>query len=152
MATIVILSASIITHIIDIVHHEEEISKAHNRLLSVTIIIITMRLLKTGRIVNERFGILVMSLVNVIYDLATWTIVFILFWLPYASSFWMIFGGPRYANDVEEVACKKDPSIQGCSQIEVESMSNFGDVLFQLYRTTLGQDYDQAVSSNFKIK
>ena len=64
----------------------------------------------------------------------------------------MIFGGPRYANDAEEVVCKKDPSIQGCSQIEVESMSNFGDVLFQLYRTTLGQDYDQAVSSNFKIK
>ena len=51
--SIMLLSACVFTHIADIVNHLEVIARAHIRLMSVTVVFIALRLLKTGRVLHE---------------------------------------------------------------------------------------------------
>lgn len=60
----------------------------------------------------------------------------------------MIFGGVKYLDNVNEDALNCTDvtiEIENCNTTTVEEMSNFGDLLFLLYRVTLGQDYDKEV-------
>lgn len=77
------MTACIATHVIDILDHSENMARSHIRIMSVTVIFIAFRLLKVGRIIHERFGILVMTLYHVIFDIIMWLTVYIIFWLPY---------------------------------------------------------------------
>jgi hypothetical protein len=61
-------------------------ARVHIRLMSITIVFIALRLLKVGRVINEMFGILVMTLQYVIYDILVWLSVYVLFLLPYGNS------------------------------------------------------------------
>ena len=85
--SIALLLACIITHIVDIVSHNEAIARAHIRLMSVTVIFISTRLLKTGRVLSEEFGMLVMTLFFVLRDIAVWLVAFVIIWISLSNNF-----------------------------------------------------------------
>lgn len=61
----------------------------------------------------------------------------------------MIFGGIKFLDNVnEDLGCiDVNNSTVNCTTTQVEDMDTFNNVIFQLYRTTLGQDYDNTVCS-----
>ena len=85
IASILLITISIATHIIDITDHSEYHARIHIRCLSATIIFISIRLLKVGRVVNEQFGVLVITLTSSIRDIGVWFGVFIIFLLPFSK-------------------------------------------------------------------
>jgi hypothetical protein len=59
----------------------------------------------------------------------------------------MIFGGVKFLDEVlEDTACT-DITVETsyCNTTSVDEMETFSEVMFQLYRITLGQDYDKDV-------
>lgn len=53
LISIILLCTCVFTHVSDIVNHNEEIARVHIRIMSVTVIFISLRLLKSGRLINE---------------------------------------------------------------------------------------------------
>lgn len=102
--SILILIIVVITHIIDIAEHSEYIARIHISILAIAVIIISMRLLKVknfqiffliifvkkftikvGRVINQEFGMLVMTLYFVLNDIAVWVITYGTFLIPFCK-------------------------------------------------------------------
>ncbi len=70
--SIILLIVCITTHIEDIRNHTEYKAKLHIHTMSFTVIVISLRILKVGRIVMPKFGTLVMVLYYLIADMIIW--------------------------------------------------------------------------------
>lgn len=59
----------------------------------------------------------------------------------------MIFGGVKFLDEVLEDSGCTDVTLEipNCNTTSVDDMDTFSGVMFQLYRITLGQDYDKDV-------
>ena len=79
------LLTSIFTHVADIVNHNDYIARVHIRIMSVTVIFISFRLLKVGRIINEEFGSLVVILSYAINDVLVWLLAYLTFLIPFSK-------------------------------------------------------------------
>ena len=72
------------THISDIVEHTNYKAQTHIRLMSVTIIVVCLRLLKTSQILIPKFGSLVQVLYFASSDIFGWFFVFACIWLSFS--------------------------------------------------------------------
>jgi hypothetical protein len=63
----------------------------------------------------------------------------------------MIFGGIKFLEDVDEdLGCKDvNNPPENCNTTQVENMDTFNNVIFLLYRMTLGGDSDNDVCLAF---
>ena len=85
MISIVLLLTCIFTHIADLVEHSEYKARTHVRIMSVTVIFISFRLLKVGRIINEEFGTLAVILTYAINDVFVWVLAYLTFLIPFSK-------------------------------------------------------------------
>ncbi len=83
---ICLITATICSHIVDVVDHTDYKARVHIRILAITIIFISARLLKVGRVINEQFGILVITLTSIYADVIVWLVIFIAAWIPFSKS------------------------------------------------------------------
>jgi hypothetical protein len=85
LISIGLLAAGFFTHIADIIDHNDTLARAHVRIMSITVIFIALRLLKVGRVINEEFGTLVMTIYFVVRDIIIWLIAYVTFWIPFSN-------------------------------------------------------------------
>ena len=79
------LLASIFTHVADIVDHKEYIARVHIRIMSITVIFVSFRLLKVGRIIQEEFGSLVVILTYAVNDVVVWVMAYLTILIPFSN-------------------------------------------------------------------
>jgi hypothetical protein len=82
--SIILLAAVIFTHIADIINHNELIARANVRIMSISNIFISLRLLKVGRIINQDFGMLVITITFVMRDLIVWILSYVTILIPFS--------------------------------------------------------------------
>ena len=87
ITSIILLSAVIFTHVADIIKHNELIARANVRIMSISNIFISLRLLKVGRIINQDFGMLVITITFVMRDLVVWMLAYITILIPFSMIF-----------------------------------------------------------------
>ena len=80
--SIILLLACVGTHIDDIVNHTTYKAQLHIRLMSVTIIIVCIRLLKTSQTLFTRFGAIVQMVLFASGDILYWFVLYCFIWLP----------------------------------------------------------------------
>ncbi|XP_062576735.1 transient receptor potential cation channel subfamily V member 3-like [Saccostrea cucullata] len=125
----VFLIASIATHIVDIFVHTDDLARSHIRIMSVTIILLWLRLMKVARAFSL-LGPFIVMLSHMVKDLLRFAFLYLEFYLPFVCAFWMIFGGTkRDYYDYNNI-------------VEVDGYGNFGDVFYSLFRLTLVDEYD----------
>lgn len=123
----------IVTHIIDIVAHSEEMARLHISVMAITIILLWLRLMKCARSFSL-IGPFIVILGHMITDLFRFAFLYLEFYLPYACAFWMIFGGDRIAYE--------DRFIENANAtITVNGFQTFNAMLFTLFRLTLVDEY-----------
>ena len=69
----------------DISNHTSEKSKAYVRTFSLAVIFISFDIFKVVRVLNEKFGILVVSLTFLLKKLFAWFALYCIIWLPYCK-------------------------------------------------------------------
>ncbi|XP_041358930.1 transient receptor potential cation channel subfamily V member 3-like isoform X1 [Gigantopelta aegis] len=126
-----LLLVSIITHLVDIGFHSDEIARSHIRVMSITIILLWLRLMKNARAFSV-FGPFIVMLGHMMGDMLRFTFLYCEFYIPYVCAFWMLFGSD-----------KKSSSGDG-TVINVTWFNDIGQVMFSLFRMTLVDEYDYA--------
>ncbi|KAL5020929.1 hypothetical protein ScPMuIL_000084 [Solemya velum] len=124
----VMLLLCISTHLVDIFDHSINLALAHIRLMSITIILLWLRLMKNAR-AFALLGPFIVMLGHMLTDLVKFLFLYLEFFLPYVCAFWMIFGGTKLIYENSNTA-------------SVSGFGNFGEVFFTLFRLTLVDDYD----------
>lgn len=157
----VFLVVSITTHLVDIFDHSETVARAHIRIMSVTIILLWLRLMKVAR-AFALLGPFIVMLSHMVKDLLRFAFLYMEFYLPFVCAFWMIFGGSKKAyyytvndntNSVNAsvnatvnatVNCTVKASVADTADgiVHVDGYGNFGDVFYSLFRLTLVDEYD----------
>ena len=65
-----------------------------------------------------------------------------------ASSFWMLYGGKKFADEDNEITgnCTDvDSAPENCRVIKVKDMESYHKLLFFLWTATFGRDFDREV-------
>lgn len=114
-----LLGVSAAVHAADVVSPSDLLHVASLRLFSVAIIFLWLRLMKYVR-AFRLMGPFIVMLGNIAGDVMCFLFLYAEIFIPYACSFWIIFGG------------------------SIPSMQCVGDLLFTLYRMTLVDEYDYA--------
>ncbi|CAF0738544.1 unnamed protein product [Brachionus calyciflorus] len=130
---IILLITSLATHLADIVDHNETISRDHIRVASITVIVLSFRLLKTARTLWMPFGMLVMTLYHIVMDIIVWILAFITIWIPFTTCFYMLFGNGL------TIDC--DSATQTCSaenKTVISGMEDYNKAAFFLFTAALG--------------
>ena len=83
--SIILLIACIVTHIDDIRNHTEFKARLHIHIMSATVIVIGLRLLKSSRVLIPKFGTLVMILYYAISDMIIWFMLYMVIWLSFSK-------------------------------------------------------------------
>ncbi|XP_069127944.1 uncharacterized protein [Argopecten irradians] len=123
----------IITHLVDIIHHSEDLARLHISVMALTIIMLWVRLAKCARPFSL-IGPFIVILSHMLNDLLRFAFLYLEFFLPYVCAFWMIFGGNRVA-----YADRHDPNAN--ATITVAGFEDFNAVLFTMFRLTLVDEY-----------
>lgn len=155
----VFLVASITTHLVDIFKHSETLARAHIRIMSVTIILLWLRLMKVAR-AFALLGPFIVMLSHMVKDLLRFAFLYLEFYLPFVCAFWMIFGGSKkayYSNTPDPVYVTVNDTVNGTVNgtvnvtvngevkidiVHVDGYGDFGDVFYSLFRLTLVDEYD----------
>uniref|UniRef100_A0A8C6WWJ9 Si:ch73-193i2.2 n=1 Tax=Neogobius melanostomus TaxID=47308 RepID=A0A8C6WWJ9_9GOBI len=116
-----LLGVSTVVHMVDVVRPSERLHRESLRLFSVAVIFLWLRLMKYVR-AFRLMGPFIVMLGKVAGDVLRFLFLYLEIYIPYACSFWIIFGGSG----------------------AVPSMRTVGDLLFTLYRMTLVDEYDYA--------
>lgn len=116
-----LLGVSVAVHVADVVRPSEQLHMWSMRLFSVAIIFLWLRLMKYVR-AFRLMGPFIVMLGKVAGDVLRFLFLYLEIYIPYACSFWIIFGGTA----------------------TVAGMETVGDLLFTLYRMTLVDEYDYA--------
>ena len=90
--TYVMLIIVIILHVINVTVQSNNYNDIFIRILACSIILVWVRLLKFARPFPS-LGPFVVMLDSILGDTIRWGFVFMMFYIPYAVAFWMIFGG-----------------------------------------------------------
>ena len=77
--------ACIATHIDDVWRHSELKAKNHNRLMSLTVVFISARLLKSGRLIFKKLGTLITILAESIPEFIVWGVLYVVIWLSFSK-------------------------------------------------------------------
>jgi hypothetical protein len=151
LASIALLLAVIATHVADMISHTDLIARAHIRLFSVATIFISMRIYETGKVIYEKFGMLVVTLTFVIKKIIVWMVLFAIFWVPFTTAFYMLYGYRKFSYDADESVCKnvdKPENVTACEVINIENMYTYNKALYILWIFTFGRDFDQRNDMN----
>ncbi|CAF0899221.1 unnamed protein product [Brachionus calyciflorus] len=125
LITIILLIASLATHLADILNHNETIAKNHIRVTSITVIVLSLRLLKTARTLWMPFGMLVMTLYYIARDIIVWILAFIIIWIPFTTCFYMLFGNGLTVNcDSDTQTCSAENKTLQYNELD-DKISNF---------------------------
>ncbi|CAL9689441.1 unnamed protein product [Knipowitschia caucasica] len=114
-----LLGVSAAVHVADVIRPSVSLHVSSLRLFSVAIIFLWLRLMKYVR-AFRLMGPFIVMLGNVAGDVMRFLFLYLEIFIPYACSFWIIFGG------------------------WVPGLETVGDLLFTLYRMTLVDEYDYA--------
>uniref|UniRef100_A0A3B3CR86 Si:ch73-193i2.2 n=1 Tax=Oryzias melastigma TaxID=30732 RepID=A0A3B3CR86_ORYME len=112
-----LLAASFCVHMTDVFHPSDHLHALSLRLFAVSIIFLWLRLMKHVR-AFRLMGPFIVMLGNIIGDVMCFLFLYAEIFIPYACSFWIIFGVP--------------------------SMKTVSGLLFSLYRITLVDEYEYA--------
>uniref|UniRef100_A0A3P9L274 Transient receptor potential channel pyrexia n=1 Tax=Oryzias latipes TaxID=8090 RepID=A0A3P9L274_ORYLA len=116
-----LLAASFCVHMTDVFHPSDHLHALSLRLFSVSIIFLWLRLMKHVR-AFRLMGPFIVMLGNIIGDVMCFLFLYAEIFIPYACSFWIIFGGSS----------------------SVPSMKTVPGLLYSLYRITLVDEYEYA--------
>ncbi|XP_024152283.1 transient receptor potential channel pyrexia [Oryzias melastigma] len=116
-----LLAASFCVHMTDVFHPSDHLHALSLRLFAVSIIFLWLRLMKHVR-AFRLMGPFIVMLGNIIGDVMCFLFLYAEIFIPYACSFWIIFGGSS----------------------SVPSMKTVSGLLFSLYRITLVDEYEYA--------
>lgn len=124
-----LLSVCIITHVIDVIKPSETAARNHIRFMSVTIILLWLRLMKNARAFSL-LGPFIVMLGHMLSDFVKFMFLYLEFYIPFLCAFWMLFGGTKKSeSDSSEV-------------VEVTGLKYFGQAFYTLFRMTLVDEYD----------
>ncbi|OWF47267.1 uncharacterized protein LOC110454575 isoform X2 [Mizuhopecten yessoensis] len=129
------LGICIVSHLADVIRHTEGTARFHINFMSVTLILLWLRLAKCARSFKQ-LGPLIVILGNMIEDFILFACLYLQFYLPYVCAYWMIFGGEKVTYDT------RNADNNTAEYLIVEGLASFGDVFFSLFRITLVDDYD----------
>lgn len=110
--------ASIITHLVAVLTDSSAVSKVHTNLMSATVICLWIRLLKIFRAFTS-LGPFVVMCGHIIFDVLKFAFLFMIFYIPYAASFWMVF-----------------------SNYSISGYSDVSDLLYSMFRMTVVDEYN----------
>ncbi|XP_061602012.1 polycystin-2-like [Cololabis saira] len=116
-----LLITSFIVHLADVFHPVDFLHVLSLRLFSITVIFLWLRLMKHVR-AFRLMGPFIVMLGNIVGDVMRFLFLYLVIFIPYACSFWIIFGGSA----------------------SVPSMQSVSGLLFSLYRITLVDEYEFA--------
>ncbi|KAM6922325.1 transient receptor potential cation channel subfamily A member 1 isoform 2-T2 [Lycodopsis pacificus] len=119
-----LLTASFLVHMADVIRPSIRLRTTSLRLFSVTIVFLWLRLMKHVR-AFRLMGPFIVMLGNIIGDVMRFLFLYAEIFIPYACSFWIIFGGSS----------------------SVPSMQSVSGLLYSLYRITLVDEYEYAAMS-----
>ncbi|XP_034538224.1 uncharacterized protein LOC117811856 [Notolabrus celidotus] len=114
-----LLTVSFSIHMVDVFRPSASLHTISLRLFSVTIIFLWLRLMKHVR-AFRLMGPFIVMLGNIVGDVMCFLFLYAEIFIPYACSFWIIFGGTS----------------------SVPSMQSVSGLLFSLYRITLVDEYE----------
>uniref|UniRef100_A0A2C9M2V5 Ion transport domain-containing protein n=1 Tax=Biomphalaria glabrata TaxID=6526 RepID=A0A2C9M2V5_BIOGL len=117
------------THIADIIDHSEVLAKVHIRIMAITIILLWLRLMKHAR-AFALLGPFIVMLGHMLKDCVRFLFLYMEFYIPYLTAFWMIFGGTKMAAD------------NSTEEVTVSGFTYPGEIFFSTFRLTLVDDYD----------
>lgn len=83
--------------------------------------------------IKQEFGTLVMTLYFVIKDIIVWILAYIAFWIPFTSSFYMLYGNRKICPNGSIDTCGSNLTV-------VDDMESYNKVAFILYSVTFGAD------------
>merc|ERR1719422_2081224 len=89
-----LLTVCITTHIVDVAAHSETTARLHIRIMSITIILLWLRLMKNARAFSL-LGPFVVMLGHMLGDFVRFIFLYLEFYIPFLCAFWMIFGGTK---------------------------------------------------------
>ncbi|XP_075338908.1 uncharacterized protein LOC142398679, partial [Odontesthes bonariensis] len=116
-----LLTASFGVHMADVFRPDVDLQKVSLRLFSVTVIFLWLRLMKHVR-AFRLMGPFIVMLGSIVGDVMRFLFLYAEIFVPYACSFWIIFGGSS----------------------SVPSMQSVSGLLYSLYRITLVDEYEYA--------
>ncbi|KAM9700104.1 uncharacterized protein ACNS7B_003338 isoform 2-T2 [Menidia menidia] len=116
-----LLAASFSVHMADVVLPSESLHTVSLRLFSITVIFLWLRLMKHVR-AFRLMGPFIVMLGSIVGDVLRFLFLYADIFIPYACSFWIMFGG--------------SPSVP--------SMQSVSGLLYSLYRITLVDEYEYA--------
>ncbi|XP_035826485.1 uncharacterized protein LOC101851051 isoform X3 [Aplysia californica] len=125
----ILLTVCIVTHIADVIAHSETLARLHIRIMSITIILLWLRLMKNAR-AFALLGPFIVMLGHMLKDCARFLFLYMEFYIPYLAAFWMIFGGTKKARD------------NSGEEVSVDGYQFFGQLFFSMLRLTLVDEYD----------
>ncbi|XP_006812556.2 uncharacterized protein LOC102805363 [Saccoglossus kowalevskii] len=92
-------------------------AKLHIRLFAFTVIFVWIRLFKPARAFTS-LGPFIVMLYNILGDIARFSFLYFVFYIPYVCAFWMMFGG------------------------DVDGFETVSETMFSLFRMTLVDEYN----------
>ncbi|XP_018518295.1 transient receptor potential cation channel subfamily A member 1 [Lates calcarifer] len=114
-----LLTASFSVHVADVIGPSPSLHTASLRLFSITVVFLWLRLMKHVR-AFRLMGPFIVMLGNIVGDVMCFLFLYAEIFVPYACSFWIIFGGSS----------------------SVPSMQSVSGLLYSLYRITLVDEYE----------
>ena len=114
---------AILSHLVNIFLPTSLTYKVHMRILAFLLILLWLRILKYVRPFKGP-GPFVQMLGHVVNNIVKWGFLYVVFYIPYAAAFWIIFGG--------------------ISPKPVEGYSDVFDLLVYIFRMTVVDDYNFA--------
>ena len=131
-------------HLADISNHTDEIAVVYSRIFSLAIIFISVDIFKIGRVINERFGTLVVSITFIFSKVFAWFALYCIVWLPYCSAFWMLFGASKYADSTTKNGVCGGISSPNCTYVNDADFPTYNKVMFKVWSNTFGRQFDLA--------
>lgn len=116
--TYFLILASIITHVVSALTIYRAADNVHTNLMCATVIMLWIRLLKTCRPFRSIGPFVVMG-GHLILDVLKFGLLYIVLYIPYAASFWMVFASHK---------------VKGYSEVS--------DLLYSMFRLTVVDDYN----------
>ena len=119
--TCAILLATVLTYLINYFNHSETAYTVHVRVSVCLLIALWLRIMKYARPFRQT-GPFVIVLGHIAADFLKWVFLFSIIYIPYAASFWMVFGGVN-----------PDP---------VDGYGTVSELLFNVFRMTVVDQYN----------
>ena len=119
--TCTILLATVLSYLINFFYHSDTAYTVHMRVAVCLLVALWLRIMKYARPFRQT-GPFVIILGHIAADFVKWGFLFFIIYIPYAASFWMVFGG--------------------VSPTPVEGYGTVSELLFNVFRMTVVDQYN----------